>query len=251
MKISLLIPIVVLFLAAFALTACTEEDRDSAIRTEQQYVDLLYALQSGDGEDSREAARELNRSVRDLRQTVYFPLSGEAYDKLRFHVDRAECAYEDARISIDDGDLDQAMVQLDRAVFELAAGDPAGLQDYYVGSIYDFVAAWLEVDYFLRAGPSDYTLAELRTCGKDVYATWRSVRGQRPEYGLYFAAGVDEAVFNGYHATLDGAVTEFRDALRKGNPAEIRDRANLVSEALWDLLLLFGTPPAAPQGMTQ
>ncbi len=240
-----------LLVAGLLPTACTEDSRAVGLEAERQYVDLLYALQAGDTTSSRRAARVLDGSVRELRQSAYFPLSNEAFDNFQYHLTQAECAYGDARASIEEGNLDRALVQLDRAVFELAAGDPAGLQDYYVGSIYDFVAAWMEVDYSLRQPDVSFTVAELRSCGKDIYGSWRSVRGRQPSTFDYFGDSAEEKAFAGYHANLDNAVGAFRDRLREGDAELIRQQANVVSEALWDLLLLFATPTDPLPGLAQ
>ncbi|NJB87191.1 hypothetical protein GGR26_002968 [Lewinella marina] len=228
---------------------CTADQQEFGLQAERSYVDLLYALQAGDQPGSLAAAAALDRPVRELRQRWYRPRPADELDRMRYHVDLAECAYEDARESIEDGQLDWAMVQLDRAVYELRAGDQASLEELYVGSIYDFVAAWLEVDYLLR-DPAELPSGQLLgSCSRDARRAWRAVKGTRPATDLYFDRGVDRQAFAAAHATLNGEVEAFYRAAQGKDQTAIRALGHSVSEAMWDLLLLFASPRPAPGGV--
>ncbi len=227
--------------------SCTENQREIGLQCESTYVDLLYALQSEDEPGSRTALSAMSANVRELRGQWYRPMTEEGMDNLRHHVYQAECAYEDARQSIEEGNLDRAMVQLDRAVFEIGAGDRSALEELYVGSMYDFIAAWLEVDYAFRDMGDSVEWTTLRDCTRDAYRAWNECRGKRPSRSHYFDRGLGEGSFNLAHANLHTRINAFYDAIRTRNLPAARDLSNEVSEAMWDLLLPFGTglPPLA------
>ena len=244
-----LITILCLFL--ISLTACSEEQQQLGVTAERQYVDLLYALQRGDRAASRTADSAFHRTVSQLRRVWYRPLPADDLDEVRYHIDLAECAYDDARASIEAGQLDWATVQLDRAVYELQAGDGASLGELYVGSIYDFVGSWLEVDYTLRGQGYEVDRRAFRDCVRHALRNWRMVRGQWPARA-YFDGRVDPVAFASAHALLDERVESFYLTVRTdAYGATLRDRGNEVSEALWDLLLLFSSgTTAVPAGDT-
>ncbi len=216
------------------------------LEAERTYVDLLYALQTENPEESQTAAYAFDEQIRQLRHHWYRPLSDNERDDVRYHVDQAECAYEDARESIEAGQLDRAMVQLDRAVFELNAGDPASLHELYIGSIYDFVASWLEVDYLVREDGCEVPWEVLIDCAQDARSAWRQVRGYQPADYLYFDRQVDPGAFTAAHIALDRQVEAFYGAIKYRDPVQLCDRVNEVSEKLWNLVLLFGSPPVPP-----
>ncbi len=240
----LLLPILLLLL--LCCTGCTHDQQEFGLEAERAYVDLLYALQSEDTLASQRAAVHFDQRVRALRQVWYRPMSADGLDNLRYHIDLAECAYEDARESIEEGQLERALVQLDRAVYELGAGDQASLQELYIGRIYDFVADWLEIDYLFRKGSRDVDRAALAVCSRDAHRAWRAVGSDRPTRSLYFDRRVDERSFELAHAALATQVDAYHAAIRSSDLAAARDLSNGVSEALWDLLLQFGTPENGP-----
>ncbi|MGB3799793.1 MAG: hypothetical protein WA952_08240 [Lewinella sp.] len=227
-------------------TGCTLDQQELGLEAERTYVDLLYALQSEDAVASRTATQAFDERIRALREVWYRPMTEEGMDNLRYHVDQAECAYEEARESIEQGDLDRALVQLDRAVFEIGAGDRSALEELYVGSIYDFIAAWLEVDYQFRDLGDSVEWLALGDCTRDAHRAWNACRGRRPSPTYYFERGVDEGAFNLAHANLHTRLNAFYGAIRRRDLPAARDLSNEVSEALWDLLLPFGTglPPS-------
>lgn len=230
-----------------SLPACTADQQGDGVAAEQAYVDLLYALQGEDQAASLRAMRAFDGDIRRLRGQWYRPLQGDRLDDVRYHMDLAECAYLDAYESIEDGELDLAMVQLDRAVYELAVGDPASIHELYVGSIYDFVSVWLDMDTQLRGEACDFDWAMVADCGRDVRVTWRQLRGYRPAGYLYYPTPVDEATFTAAHAALDEKTEDFHRVLKTGDRCLLQDTGNEVSEALWNLLLLFGTPEPSPE----
>ncbi len=238
----LLFPILLLL----CCTRCTPDQQELCLGAERAYVDLLYALQSEDLIASRTAATVFDERVRALRQVWYRPMSADGLDNLRYHIDLAECAYEDARESIEEGRLERAMVQLDRAVYQLGAGDRASLQELYIGDIYDFVADWLEIDYLFRNGGPSLDRASLAVCSRDAHRVWRAVGSHRPARALYFDRQVDERSFDLAHAALTVRVDAYHAALRANDLAAARELSNGVSEALWNLLLQFGTPEGGP-----
>ncbi|CAH1000701.1 hypothetical protein LEM8419_01835 [Neolewinella maritima] len=228
------------------LPACTPDQEERGIAAEQAYVDLLYALQRDDQAGSLDKVRALDHSIRQLRRQWYRPMSEQELDDMRYHVDLAECAYQDAYASIEEGDLDQAMVQLDRAVYELAAGDAASLHELYVGSIHDFISVWLEIDYILRHEGCHFDWQTVANCGRDARATWRQVRGYTPDDYLYYDRLVDPQAFTAAHMALDAEVAAFHRTLKSRDKCLVHDQGNAVSEALWGLLLLFGSPEPPP-----
>lgn len=237
-----LLPLLI-FLCCFG---CTDDQQELGLAAERTYVDLLYALQSEDSASSSAAATAFDERLRELRKVWYRPMTTDGLDNMRYHVDLAECAYEDARQSIEEGALELAMVQLDRAVYELGAGDRASLQELYTGSIYDFVSGWLEIDYLFRDAGDRVDWASLSGCSRDVHRAWKAIRSNRPDDALYFDRLVDEREFDLAHAALTSRVNAFYAAVRAEDPEAARVLSNEVSEALWDLLLQFGTPVSGP-----
>ena len=233
-------------LLALLLCRCSEDQQEWGLAAERSYVDLLYALQSGDTTASRATDSSFNESIRHLRRLWYRPRAVDELDDMRYHVDLAECAYEDARAAIEEGELDRAIIHLDRAVYQLQAGDRASLDELYVGSIYDFVGSWLEVDYLLRERGSQADYHDFRECVRYALLDWRRVRQRRPDAALYFHRGVDPEAFTAAHADLGTKVEAFYHVVRDEQYAAISNLGNEVSEALWELLLLFASTTTEP-----
>ncbi|MCP9234584.1 hypothetical protein [Lewinella sp. JB7] len=233
--VSILLPL------AFLMLSCSDEQQLLGVQAERQYVDLLYHLHAGDESGSVAAVRDLEVTLRQLRRRGYRPLATEEFDRMLYHVDRAECAFEDARNSIEDGDLSLAEVQLDRAVYELSVGDAAVFNELYVGSIYDFVALWLEVDHLLTRAEDATYWDELIGCGLDARAAWQIARRTDPSPYIYPDLVADPGEFQAARERLTDQLQAFRQAVKSRDRRLVEGRARQVNEAFWDLLRLFGT----------
>lgn len=228
-----------------AFNYCTTEQQTYGRQAEMAYVDLLYSLYTGDQAAARVTARALDLSIGHLRQSGPRFFRDEEMDDMFYHLENAELVYAQAREAIEDQDLSLAAVQLDRATYELSAANPATFNELYIGSIYDFIAGWLEVDHAVR----DTELCNLEWSqfahyGKDARKLWRDARFRRPSGILY---GVDPVIdpdaFYAAHTALGERLKEFTDDLETKDQCKAQASASRVTAALWDLVLLFGDNP--------
>ncbi len=224
---------------------CTTEQQAYGRQAEMAYVDLLYALYTGDQAAAKVSARTLDLSIGSLRQSGPRFFREEEIDDMFYHLENAEFVYAQAREAIEDQDLKLAAVQLDRATYELSAANPAAFNELYVGSIYDFIAGWLEVDHAVR----DTELCNLEwgqfmRYGKDARKLWREARFRRPSGMLY---GVEPVVnpdaFYAAHTALGEALKTFTEVLETDDQCKAQEAASQVTMALWELVLLFGDNP--------
>ena len=230
-----------------ALTAysCTEEELDRGRAAETHYVDLLYALEHQDQAAARLASNELSQDVSLLRVRWYRPLAEEEADNMYYHLDMAERVYTESRNSISEGNLELAAIQLDRAVYELSAADPVAFNELYVGSIYDFVATWLEVSRAVK----DQELCSLAWTdfsryGKDARHAWQQVKWRRPSEQVYPFTPGEITKFHLDHAAVDTAIERFIGVVKTGDQCAAQVAAVAVDDALWRLLLRFGSAEA-------
>ncbi|MBB4079095.1 hypothetical protein GGR28_001712 [Lewinella aquimaris] len=230
----------VLTVTALLMLHCTDEQQALGLQAEQQYVNLLHAVHFQQPKASVAAVRDFDLTIRQLRQQWYRPMTTDAVDRVLYHIDMAECAYEDARNSIEDGDLVLAAVQLDRAVYELSVGDPASFNELYVASIYDFVASWLAVDYMISHTDELFDWEEIEDCGLDAREVWQDVKHIQPSAQFYPGIKSDPLPFRAAHDRLTKELQAFRRDAGERSPAQVKIRVERVSEALWDLLFLFG-----------
>jgi len=232
-----------LFLIGGLLYTCTPEQRISGRQAEQAYVDLFYAIHTDQPVAAKAAARQLDNSLATLRSTWQRPYSEERLENIRYHLDQAAWVYAEARTSIEDTNLELAGVQLDRATYELTAASPATMHELYIGAIYDFLITWIEVKH--AVGEPD--LCSLEWAGfsnyaKDVRNTWRRVRSIKPHPRMYGPeAPIDGERFRLAHASVEVALEKFETILKTGDQCLAADKAEQVSTAIWELVLLFGS----------
>lgn len=231
-----MLPIILIF------NYCTTEQQAYGRQAEMAYVDLLYALYTKDQADARVAAREFDLTIGQLRQSGPRFFREEEMDDMFYHLENAESVYAQARESIEDSNLSLAAVQLDRATYELSAADPNSFNELYVGSIYDFIAGWLEVDHAVR----DTELCNLEwkqftRYGKDARHLWRDARFRRPS-GLIYGVEpvVDPNAFHAAHEAVGKKLKEFTEILENEDQCQAQSAAFEVTAAMWDLVLLFG-----------
>ncbi len=230
----------VLFLLGTA--SCLEEQLDYGREAERNYVDLLYALDHADQAASLRAMASFDETIQLLRKHWYYPMSDSRVEEMLYHLEKAEWAYADCRASIQENYLTLAAVQLDRATYELWAANPASFQELYVGSIYDFVTNWLEVDYAVR----DMDLCQLEWNefthnARNARVIWRQARYRKPSDIIYPVTEIDRELFRSAHAELDEAMNAFVAELREGDQCSAQPHAGRVTEAMWALVLLFGS----------
>lgn len=246
MKFTKLTPWLAVLPFILLFSYCTEEQRMYSRSAEKAYVDVLFAMHQGDEAGTREAARDLDLSIGELRQRWFRPLGEENMDEVLYRLEKAEMAYGDARESIENGNLPLAAIQLDRATYELEAADPTAFNTLYIGSIYDFVGGWLEVDYVVM----DNELCSLKwedftPYGRDAQKLWRQVKHNRPSDIIYGndASAIDQKAFSNAHNAMELRLEEFVEILKTQDQCQAQAAAFEVTEAMWDLVKLFGTKP--------
>lgn len=230
------------FICLGVLTGCLPENEEQAVLTERSYVDLLYALHAEDEEMSREMITPLIKQIGLLREHWYRPRLTLDNDDEFYHIAGAERAFKNAAASIQDGELGIARAQLDRAVFELEASDRASFQELYIAGIYDFMCAWFEVYEAAQYPDFEGNWREFLECSDDVQRSWKMARRIEPDGYLYFDRGVDEYLFKTLHGSLTKHLAAFREAVAAEDPIHVKRNSEEVNTALWDLVLLFGTP---------
>ncbi len=232
----------ILLSACCFLYACTPDQRSSGRQAEMAYVDLFYALQTKDTQTAKVAAQELDQSLAELRATWQRPYAEERLEDIRYHLDQAAWVYADARSSIQAGDLDLAAIQLDRATYELTAASPAAVRELYIGTIYDFLVAWIEVSHIV--GEPDLCAMEwpdFSHYAKDARNAWRRVRNVRPNDRMYGAeAPIDEEAFQSAKNEVETTLNLFLESLKDEDQCASAQVAEKVEEAIWGLVLLFG-----------
>lgn len=236
----LLLPCLLLTLP---LSQCTEEQLVQGRVAEQLYVDLLSDLYASDTTAAQVSMVNFDKQLEHLRGQWYRPMGERAREELRYHLDKAEVAYGDVRSSILRGDLTTAAIHLDRATYELYAADPAAFQELYVGRLYDFVSTWQEVETIVN----DQMLClmewgEFTWWAKKARIEWRAVKKYSPDPLLYSSENFDREAFRSAHANLESQVDLFIGKLEEGDQCSAQEAASSVSEALWSMLDLFGSP---------
>ena len=236
-----MLPIILIF------NYCTTEQQAYGRQAEMAYVDLMYALYTEDQAEAKVAARALDLTIGQLRQSGPRFFREEEMDDMFYHLENAESAYAQARESIEDSNLSLAAVQLDRATYELSAADPITFNELYIGGIYDFIAGWLEVDHAVH----DTELCNLEwnqfaDYGKSARHLWRDAWFRRPSGLIYGVAPiVDPNAFHAAHEALGKKLKAFTDILNNEDQCQAQSAAFEVTAAMWDLVLLFGNKSPA------
>lgn len=232
-----------LFLIGGLLYTCTPEQRISGRQAEQAYVDLIYAIHTDEPVAAKAAARQLDNTLATLRSTWQRPYNEERLENIRYHLDQAAWVYAEARTSIEEANLELAGLQLDRATYELTAASPATMHELYIGAIYDFLITWIEVEH--AVGEPDLCSLEwtgFSNYAKDVRITWRRVRSIKPHPRMYGPeAPIDNERFELAHASVEVALEKFEAILKTGDQCLAANKAEQVSTAIWELVLLFGS----------
>ncbi|WP_116108639.1 hypothetical protein [Lewinella sp. IMCC34191] len=232
---NLLLP---LLAAALLCTACTEDQLLTGVEAEAAYVDLLSNLERSDTVAARSAAARLNERLRNLRALAYRPLGDVAAEERSFRLNRAECTFLEAFAFVGAGDLDQASVQLDRAVYELRAADPPVTDELYVIQVYDFLMAWLELVHQPDALETERVALLI-----GALREWKQVSHLRPDAFLYPELSRHPQAFLASHAVLDGHLGELSDHLDRGEMPD-RQLMERTTEAVWGVIGHFGTEGA-------
>ncbi|PPK87615.1 hypothetical protein CLV84_0561 [Neolewinella xylanilytica] len=226
-----------LLMPLFWSVACSEEQIVTGVAAESAFVRLLYGLTHRDTLASQIAATELNAHLRSLRTVGYRPLADADLDERMYRFDRAECAFLESLASINGGELDLAAVQLDQAVYEVRAADPPVSAELYVLNLYDFIGAWLEVGTLYA--DRDAFVQEGRNCAANALREWASIRYLRPDPVVYPSIARNPLPFLEAHLALESRLREVEGFVHR-NDAIPEAVMRGTSEALWNVLLLFG-----------
>lgn len=233
-------PLTLLFLLLFA---CTPDQRTTGRAAEQAYVDLFYAVHHDDVAAARQAASRLDKELAGLRGNLFLPLAGERRENMQYHLDQASWVYTEARQSLAANNPALAAVQLDRATYELRAASPASFQELYIGTIYDFMAAWLEVEHIINDNDLCYKdWPQFTTYSKDALRAWRLVEKVTPDQWIYGETPeLDWEAFAEARLNVAGSLEEFQTVLAGEDQCQAALEAEKVGTAVWQLVRLFGS----------
>lgn len=240
MNAKILINALMLLALTLMAPSCTEDELKQSRLAEAHYVDLLYALTNEDGAAARKASSKLTRTISALPVRWYRPLEDEESENLYYHLAKAQRAYTECRQSIAEDNTELAGVQLDRAVYELSAADPVAFNELYVGSIYDFVATWLEVSHAVHDQElCSMVWVEFSRYGKDAHHAWQRVKWRQPSGQLYAFTDDELVDFRLAHGEIDDAIDNFIKVIKSGDQCSAQVAAKEVDAALWTLLDQF------------
>ncbi|TXF90260.1 hypothetical protein FUA23_07000 [Neolewinella aurantiaca] len=225
------------------LIGCVEDSLESAHTAEMYYVDLVYALHHHDQKGAEEASRHFTKSIAGLDASSYPLLSETETEDLRFHLDRAEQHYMEVRASISGEELEQALIQLNRATEELRAARIPGFGELYVVNIQEFLAAWMEVSRTSRR--EDASSRDWRAINRQIKAThalWRQSRSYSPSPSTYFFSDEDATSFDQAHHQLDRLMGELKASLEQEDDVLTKSYVDAADAAVWGLVRRFGSP---------
>ncbi|MEO0733942.1 MAG: hypothetical protein AAFZ52_13980 [Bacteroidota bacterium] len=243
-------PLLIITLLAHGIlfTACTEEQRVSGRQAEQAYVDLLHALYHDDQAAATTAANVFEHRIQKVRKQWRRPMREDEMDNLYFHLENAEWIYAETRESIESNDLELAIVQLDRATYELWAADPASFQELYLGNLYSFFTSWMEVDY--AAGDAVLCTLQWREFSKyarGAQRDWRGVQRLTPSDLTYPPGTYDAIAFAEAKEAVSEKLEKFVRELKTEDQCGAQLIAKEVTASVWELLLLFGSKAPATE----
>lgn len=233
-------PLALLFLLLFA---CTPDQRTTGRAAEQAYVDLFYAVHHDDVAAARQAASRLDKELAGLRSNLFLPLAGERRENMQYHLDQASWVYAEMRQSLAANNPALAAVQLDRATYELRAASPASFQELYVGTIYDFLAAWLEVEHIVNDNNMcNQDWPQFSTYSKDALRAWRLVEKVTPDQWIYGEAPeLDWVAFKDARENVARVLEHFQTVLASEDQCTAAQEAEKISAAVWTLVRQFGS----------
>lgn len=224
-------------------TSCIEDSLESSHTAEMYYADMFYALHHEDQPGAKEAVRQFTKSIAGLQvENTPFRSEDETEDT-RFHVERAQRQYLEVRASIAKGELEQAMIQLNRATDELTAARIPGFNELYLVSIQDFLTSWLEVSRISRK--TDLSERDWQSINRQIrktYSNWRQCRGYRPSGAIYYFAEGDLEEFNTAHEQVDRLMGQLTECLSEKSESLTRSYVDATDSAVWGLVRRFGSP---------
>jgi hypothetical protein len=224
-------------------TSCVEDGLENTPTAEMYYVDLLYALHHQDQAGAKDASRKITKVIADLPLNNYPLRSENERDGMRYNMSNAQSTYMQVRASIEKNELEQAMIQLNRATKELEAARIPGFQDFYIARIHDFLSSWLEVSR--TSEEEDITRREWRAINrriKSAYARWRECRWIEPSPSLYYFSMEDSAAFTKAHGEVDRLVELLKASLSDDDEMLTKSYVDAVDSAVWSFVRRFGSP---------
>jgi hypothetical protein len=207
------------------------------------YVDLLYALHHHDQAGAKEAANKFTKSISGFHTGNYPLRSDDKIDDFYFHLNMSEHSYLEVRASIENDELEQAMIQLNRATEGLKAAPIPGFEDLYIAGIYDFIHSWLEVSR--TSQKEDLSDREWRAIKRRIKATsttWRQCQWIRPSPSLYFFSTEDSKEFTIAHGQVDHLMTLLKASLSEEDNLRTKLYIEATDSAVWTLISRFGSP---------
>jgi hypothetical protein len=109
------------------INSCADDFQEGSPTSEMHYVDLLYALHHDDQAGANDAATRFTKSIAGLHAGNYPMWPEKEPQDMRFHLNKAGHTYLEVRTSIEKGELEQAMIQLNRATEQLKASRLPGV----------------------------------------------------------------------------------------------------------------------------
>jgi hypothetical protein len=238
-----LLTILMMPLLMFLASSCMEDALENSHDTEMYYVDLLYALHHHDQTGAKTAVRNFTNSISGL-YLGNDPLRKEGQiEDMRFHLNMSEHSYLEVRASIEQGELEQAMIQLNRATAALEAARVPGFEELYIARIHGFLGSWLEVSR--TSQKEDMSSKDWRAINrriKTAYTNWRECQWIRPSQSIYFFSDEDSKEFTLAHAQVDRLVELLKASLAEDDEVLTKSYIDAADSAVWALIRRFGSP---------
>lgn len=234
-----------LLISFLPLDACTDKQlRDSRI-AEQLYIELLEALHEQDLAAATTAATDLRIQLDNMNTAWRRPLSKQALEDCRYHLDQGRAAYGDMLAALAAKKISLARIQLDRATYELSVADPAAFQRLYMGKIYPFFSNWHEVNKIIN----DQMLClmewtEYAWWANTALAAWEEDASCfSPETRIYDWNAEQYQRFQDAQTQLSTAIARFKKTIPQGEQEASQLAAAEVNKTLWQLLSLLKAAP--------
>lgn len=237
------LPILAIPFFMLLLTSCIEDTLENSQTTEMYYVDLLDALHHHDQAGAKGAAQHFTKSISGFLPGHYNLRSEEEIEDTRFYLNKAEQSYFEASASIEKGELEQAMIQLNRGTTALEAARIPGLRGLYIASVHGFLSSWLELSRISRKedlSPRKWRAINHRI--KAMHTFWRQCRGAQPSQSVYFFSAEDSEEFTKLHGEVDRLIGLLKKSLSEEDEVLTKSYINVTDAAVWDLVRHFGSP---------
>lgn len=225
------------------VNSCADDFQARSPTSEMHYVDLLYALHHHDQAAAGDAATRFTKSIAGLHAGNYPMWPEKEPEDMRFHLNKAGHTYLEVRTSIEQGELEQAMIQLNRATEELKASRIPGFGELYIAEIHDFLHAWLEVSRTSRK--EDLSSREWRAINRRIKAAhiaWRQCEWVRPSPSLYFFSLEEQEEFTLAHTQVNDLMELLKTSLSQSDEVLTKSYVNAVDSSVWTLVCQFGSP---------